>query len=151
MQTLDPDLTTNMPKQLPKDFFIPDADYDATVNAGDDPAQGANFGGDSVDVAARDTKAKEDAAREKTEKAEAAREKKEKLEAAVKDELAARGVNDINSGDRNAPARGVNPDEKDEFKPPPRGVDRGDDKQLKGIQYEEEGMPPGWVRQWDAK
>ena len=51
MQNLDPDLTTNMPKQLPSDFFIPDADYDAAVQGigggGGERAQGINA--DSLD------------------------------------------------------------------------------------------------------
>lgn len=47
MQNLDPDLTTSMPKQLPSDFFIPDADYDTAVQGiggggGGDRAQGIN-------------------------------------------------------------------------------------------------------------
>ena len=44
LQLTDPDLTGNMPKELPKDFFIPDADYDAATGGGsDDKARSGDF------------------------------------------------------------------------------------------------------------
>ena len=122
MQSLDPDLTTNMPKQLPKDFFIPDADYDATVNSGD-RAQGINFEPES-NKTTRDKNTKQDASR---------------------------GVTNPDSKDPSGPAHGANPDEKNQYAAPVRGVNNSDTSPAKGIQYDEEGLPPGWVRQWDAK
>lgn len=47
MQATDLDKTADMPKQLPKDFFIPEADYDAaTRDTGKtDPAHDISGGG----------------------------------------------------------------------------------------------------------
>lgn len=48
MQKTDPDKTGDMPRKLPADFFIPDADYDAaTADTGaDGPAHGIDGGDD---------------------------------------------------------------------------------------------------------
>ena len=53
LQRTDADQTGAMPRQLPQDFFIPDADYDAaTGGLGGDPARGINAGGDESSSAA---------------------------------------------------------------------------------------------------
>lgn len=111
-----------MPKQLPKNFFIPNKDYDATEWWWR-PRSRDNFGADSIKTVPRDKNTKD----------------------------AARGVNDPDSKDSNGPARGANPDEKNQYDAPARGVNTADSSATKGTQYEEEGLPPGWVRQWDAK